>query len=114
MEDKIQTCIQKMVEDGYIPRGSRLVPGTRYRKGKPIGGCDYIRTPRNEVIPFEHRNNHDVLDAVLEGRYRIGRSALDKNKRVVEIKQDNNWIKLEAKTVYRLSSKWKKRQTGST
>jgi hypothetical protein len=111
---KASACVQKMVADGNIPRGSHLTPGVRWKRDKRINGCDYITVPGREVISFEHHNEMPILDTILAGQYRISEFKSpeeDKSKRVVEVKVGRNWKKLVAEEETR--KKWKRRREGS-
>lgn len=104
----IEKCIHKMIEDQNIPRGSKLTKGHRWKGGEKIEGCDYIRISHNEVIPFEHRNNPDFLNAIMKGNYRIGQSSIKDDRRVVEVQIGGDWVKLEVESDVRDDTKWKK------
>ena len=78
-----------MIQDGNLPRDSKILIN------KTKEGYDYIKTPSNEIIFFTHKFDNKVFDKILEGNYRISQATYNPKRKVVEIKVNKKWQKLE-------------------
>lgn len=86
---KLEKCLQKMIEDGNLPKGSKIL------SSKDKKGYDYIKTPEGQIIFFTHKFDDKILDKILEGNYRITNAKYNPKRKVVEANIDKKWEKLE-------------------